>query len=199
VRGRLNNGPVPDYQVARNNAEWPDHVLRANVTGALIASTAPTDVIDPACGDGSIVMAAHHLRAIQHATLFDISGPSVEILRERQQNRRNEDIPEDWRIERSSIEDALGDGSYDLIVLTEILEHLEDPDAILRLARQRAIRLVASSPEMRPGQIDDNPEHLWMFDGEGYEEMLRTAGWTGVQKTHLAFRSMYNFQIWVCS
>ena len=83
-------------------------------------------------------------------------------------------------------------------MLTEILEHLEDPESLLRLARLKGQRLLVSSPEMRPGQIDSNPEHLWQFDGEGYEAMLNETGWKSVHKSHLTFRSMYDFQIWVC-
>jgi hypothetical protein len=37
-----------------------------------------------------------------------------------------------------------------------------------------------------------------MFDGDGYEQMLIEAGWATKHKTHLTFRSDYNFQIWVC-
>lgn len=192
MKTRLDH-PAADYQVVRSNDSWPDHQARALVTAALIAWLKPTSVLDPACGDGSIVRIANDLHQIDLVTLADISEPNMDVIEEW--------APEIWELGLGDIQTILGSNRpmADVVVLTEILEHLGDPDAILRLARQKATRLVASSPEMRPGQIDSNPEHLWQFDGQGFEEMLVSAGWTALNKTHLTFRSEYDFQIWICS
>jgi hypothetical protein len=87
----------------------------------------------------------------------------------------------------------------DVVVLTEILEHLSDPDSVLRLARVCGTYLVASSPVMRPAQVDGNPEHEWQFDRAGYEQMLQAGGWSVMQYTFLNFPATeYDFGIWVC-
>ena len=166
MRERLEGRSDVDYQVARSNEQWIDHQARTLATGALIAWQKPDSILDPACGDGSIVLASMKHHNPKRVLLDDMISHG---------------------------------GKFDMIVLTETLEHLEEPDATLALARDHADILIASSPEMRLGQMDGNPEHLWMFDGGGYHDMLAAAGWAVVQKTHLAFPGlMYDFGIWVC-
>jgi hypothetical protein len=161
------------------------------VTAGLIAWQRPTSLIDPACGDASVVAYALELVEIPHIELGDISEPNVEHALELGFAEAVWKGRCDVLLERTK--------SFDLVVLTEILEHLEDPDTTLRLARKSASVLVASSPVMRPSQRDENPEHVWMFDKEGYEEMLRDSGWRPFQYTFLRFESIYDFGIWVCS
>lgn len=178
----------PDYQVLRSNLKWPDHRLRTLATGAVIRWVEPSSALDPACGDGSILAEVLHHRPGMSVMVSDISQKNVEHAVSILPGSVGWVLP----IEQAITNDA------DVVVLTEILEHLEDPDAILRLARQHHNALVASSPVMRPGQHDRNPEHLWQFDREGYEEMLRRAGWETTQYTFLEFRSEYDFGIWAC-
>lgn len=193
MRARLTRDAPFDYTgVIRNNDSWPDHRARAMVTGALLAWMSPQSVLDPACGDGSIVLWANDLMRLRDVALADLSDANMDTVEAMCENMG-------WGIFRGDVGEVIEMlGSVDVIVLTEILEHLPDPDTVLRLAATKAKRLLVSSPEMRPGQVDNNPEHLWMFDGAGYEKMLNEAGWNGVHKTHLTFRSEYDFQIWVC-
>jgi len=191
LRSRLNRTPVAYGAVGRSNDEWPDHRLRALVTGSMLAWMRPDTVLDPACGDGSIVrIGAGLANGIQQAVLNDVGMPNIEAMASW--------LPDTWESGvRDLHETMMDERPFQVIVLTEILEHLEDPDLILRLAANKAQRILVSSPEMRAGQVDTNPEHLWMFDGEGYETMLNEAGWKVTQKTHLTFRSEYDFQIYV--
>lgn len=188
-RQLTNRGPV-DYQVCRSNDQWADHRARTLVTAGLIAWMQPDYLLDPACGDGSIPLAAHRLHPIQTGVLSDISKPSIERI----------ELPSGWLKGARSIEESIAftEAPWDVVVLTETLEHLPDPDGILRTVRPRAKALVASSPAMRQGQVDPNPEHLWMFDESGYQEMLSDAGWEDVHHTVMRFPTMYDFQIWVC-
>ena len=191
MRERLERTGVIDYQVERHNEQWPDHVARTNVTAGLIAWLKPSVVLDPACGDGSLALAANHIHNFR-AILGDLSQPNIGYVSGRGGM--------DWTY---SVDDALHtivrQKGVDVTILTEILEHVEDPDAILRAAREVSTYLVASSPEMRPGQVDTNHEHLWMFDGDGSLEMLQRAGWNPISKTHLGFPFLeYDFGIWVC-
>jgi len=192
VRQRTASTDDFDYQVERHNDSWCDHIARTNVTAALLAWLQPRSVLDPACGDGSIVLLTDLTSHIDRIVLSDISKPNCVYL-------ANYGVAH-IEVHCQSIEDALNTyEEFDAVVLTETLEHLPDPDAILRQARIVGARLIASSPEMRPGQHDTNPEHLWEFDGDGYYEMLTGAGWSVVQKTHLAFPGLvYDFGIWVC-
>ena len=200
LRTRLYPEPFDYTNAVRSNEDWPDHRLRALVSGAMLAWMQPTSVLDVACGDASIVRYALGLpRAtggIQHVYLNDISKAQIESLKVAAGfklaliDTKLSNLPVDELLQTIT-------GKVDVIVMTEILEHVEDPDLILRLAATKTDQLLVSSPEMRTGQIDSNPEHLWMFDGQGYETMLVEAGWRVVQKTHLTFRSEYDFQIHV--
>lgn len=189
MRERLVRATETDYQVVRSNDNWPDHRARTLVTAALIAWLRPDSVLDPACGDASIVIAADRVFPIHRAYVADISQPNVDRISH----------SASLRAVCADISTAMDEfPKADVIVLTEILEHLPDPDRILSFAKEKARYLIASSPEMRPGQVDGNPEHLWQFDREGYRRLLTDAGWEVVQYTHLSFTSEYDFGVWVC-
>lgn len=65
----------------------------------------------------------------------------------------------------------------DVVVVTEVLEHLADPHGVLRTLRRHARRLVCSSPwNESPAQHD--PSHAWAWDRSGYADMIEKAGWT---------------------
>lgn len=154
-----------DYQVLRSNEDWAIHKLRTLVTGGLIAWLKPATICDPACGDASLLQAAYRLYPFEKAYLGDISIPNIQYL----------------QVDFSH-EDHVGDATetlevipnVDLVILTEFLEHIPDPDAMLRLARKKASMLVASSPL---GEQGGNQEHLWGWDADGFRGMLEDAGW----------------------
>lgn len=204
MRARLQREPFDYSGVTRSNSEWPDHRLRTFVTASAIAWLEPQSLIDPACGDGSIVLESQELRRCLTVALNDVSPPNM-VRVKAEIDSRFPDPDYVWLISSTDAAFSLGADyrqsldieTFDVVVLTEILEHVADPDALLRLAAMRGNYLIASSPEMRPGQIDHNPEHVWMFDGAGYEQMLNEAGWKVLQKTHLTFRSEYDFGIYV--
>lgn len=191
-------GRVPGhYQVMRDNHAWSDHMLRVGLTAQLLAWTQPVTVIDPAAGDGSVVAAAHSLRPIEGAFLSDISRPNFYRLGA----ELRPSLPPNLRVACQTIEESLADPfGFDAVVLTEILEHVEDPVEILRMARGRATTLIASSPLFASDESeeDPNPEHLWMFDADGYHQMLEEAGWGHVVFVPVNLvEFQYDFQLWV--
>lgn len=192
MRLRIADRSAPDYQVARDNTSWADHRLRTRITAEMIAWLEPRFVVDPAAGDGSVVAMAHSLRPIQVAFLGDISAPNVEIM-------QDVSAAVETFVALGSAEDILEPITEvaDVVVLTEFLEHVEDPAKILRLARQKGKRLVASSPLWAAGgSFDPNPEHLWQFNAEGYDTLLTETGWKPLAMIPLYFPTMYDFQIW---
>ena len=72
MRLRLPEKAPVNYQVRRDNGHWPDHLLRVQITASLIAWLKPDSVFDPACGDASVVAAAHALRPIRSAHLSNL-------------------------------------------------------------------------------------------------------------------------------
>lgn len=75
------------------------------------------------------------------------------------------------------IEETILDHPGDLFVCCETLEHLWDPDLVLRLARERFSFLVGSVPLWERAEQEQNGEHYWAFDREGAEAMFADAGW----------------------
>ena len=68
----------------------------------------------------------------------------------------------------------------DVVVMTEFLEHLVDPGAMLRRAADHCRYLVASSPwDEGPGNHPDY--HLWAWDTHGYRELAEASGWRVVR------------------
>lgn len=189
MRERLAHRPDFDYQVQRSNFVWRDHVERLLVTGSVIAWLGPDTVCDPACGDASVLEAAYRQRPFRTAFLGDISGPNIDALDPSFPVASALCAPADEML-------ATLASPVDCIVLTEILEHLEDPDALLRLARAKGKMLVASSP-CNEAADSDNAEHLWRFDIDGYAGMLIEAGWTITSLNVLSWPNYpYQFQIW---
>ena len=191
MRRRLReHGEIP--ALPRSNDVWPDHRLRTQVTAGLIAWYKPRTVLDPAFGDGSVVEAAYRLWAFELAWLGDASPANVEALRIRAPHS-------DGLI--ADVDTTLRAYQADVIIMTEILEHLEDPDAALSAARKAGTHLVASSPVEEPVGVN-NPEHVWSFGIDGYREMLVGAGWKPDTMIELSFTEPgwpYRFQIWGCS
>jgi hypothetical protein len=148
---------------------------------------------DPACGDASIANIATLLCPGIRLYLNDISKPQVEKTRDTL-------LLGEARSEIQNM-DAFDHVDYiprvDVIVLTEILEHLDDPDSLVRKASEKATNLVASSPIGETGT--SNHEHTWGWDEDGYYDMLTANGWQvkTVVKQYMNHMGLpYNFQIW---
>ncbi len=147
------------------------------ITAGMIATVAPKTILDPACGDASILEVAYRMREFEHADLWDLSQLQVDVIEPSFPHTK----------QRGDLFDALEiPGVFDFILLTEILEHLEDPDMALRLARLRGNYLIASSPIGDP-EDGRNHEHLWAWEEDDYEQMLRDEGWDPFAKAVLTY------------
>jgi hypothetical protein len=90
--------------------------------------------------------------------------------------------------------------AVDLFICTETLEHLDDPDLVLKKVRAKAQWLVLSTPI--DAWNDTNPEHYWAWSREAVEGMLAAAGFTVAVYAALDLRpaaaDAYCFGIWGC-
>lgn len=102
------------------------------------------------------------------------------------------------------IEDLLDEiDPVDVFVCAETLEHLDDPDLVLRKIRVKANALVCSVPICETPYDDLNGEHYWAFDRAGAEAMLRQAGWDPVLYEQVtaapgSVKATYECGLWAC-
>ena len=167
------------YAAPHQHTRWTDHRIRVDVTTDLatyLLGDGQT-VADLSCGDAAI---ARRLvsRCGAAAVLGDLApgyehhGPIEETIHR---------IPH-----------------VDLFICSETIEHVDDPDKLLRLIRPKTDRLVLSTPD---GETDGtrNPEHVWGWDADAVEQMLVDAGFRPWSKFLLDFRPAggdYCFQLW---
>lgn len=71
----------------------------------------------------------------------------------------------------------------DIVVMSEVLEHLLDPHALLRSLPD--CRLVVSSPAAETDQWH-YIHHAWAWDEEGYTKLLTDAGWRVLEQRSIA-------------
>jgi len=167
------------YAVPHQHTRWADHRLRVAVTAAVGRHMAPhgASVADLSCGDGTIareMATGGDLYLGDFAPGYDICGP---------------------------IEETVFDIPYvDVFICSETIEHLDDPDGVLAAIRTKARMLILSTPD---GEWDsNNPEHVWGWDAEAVEMILRAEGWVPAVHTTLDLRPagfVYSYQIWGCT
>src|SRR5678816_3418486 len=138
------------YASPHDHSQFPDHKLRVKKTFELANRyLTPEDVTaaDLSCGNGAILRYLPHVQTRyygDYAPGYQYHGPIEETIFQ---------IP-----------------NVDVFILCETLEHLDDPDLVLRRIRMRAKKLILSCPLMR--WWDENPEHYWAFDRKAIKGML---------------------------
>lgn len=165
------------YAKPHDHTLWLDHKVRVAVTAAFIRSLSGKvqRAADLSCGDGAILYAIDAAERIlgDYAPGYPYTGPVEETIGR---------IP-----------------PVNLYVCCETLEHLDDPDLVLKAIRQKTQTLVVSTPV--GAFADANKEHYWAWDREAVEQMLADAGFTVVVYNELDLRPAngdYAFGLWWC-
>lgn len=166
------------YATPHDHRRWRDHHLRVNATIEVARWMCVTmggveTAADLSCGNGAILSAipAHDRHFGDYAPGYAYTGPIEQTI---------EQIP-----------------PVDLFVCSETIEHLDDPDVVLKSIREKTRWLVLSTPV--DAWDDDNLEHYWAWSRDGVEEMLTAANLTPVVYSTLDFRPSglpYCFGIW---
>ena len=201
---RLRPYPTPAelgelYAVPNDATRWPEHRLRTELTVALARSYAgrrPCTVVDLAAGNGHA--AAEVAGAGGRLYLGDYAGVELAAV---YASAYGVEVLGAWRGPLEETLELVPDDAADVMLLGEILEHVDDPAAVLRRATVKARRLVLSTPLDEPAGV--NPEHLWRWDAAGIRELLEAAAWrpTGsllleLELPHAPRFSPYRCQLW---
>jgi SAM-dependent methyltransferase len=100
----------------------------------------PLRVVEIGCGDGSLLLALADVWRDAAFDGFELSPPAIDIARGR-------GIPRAGRLEAfDGARVPADDRSYDLAVLSHVLEHVPDPAALLREAARVAARVLVEVP-----------------------------------------------------
>lgn len=172
------------YAVPHDATRWRDHIQRVEATVAAGSWLMPAErVADLSCGNSQIIdrlvsrYGAETRRVYRgdFAPGYEFTGPIERTI---------DEIPE-----------------VDLFIFSETIEHLDDPDTVLRQIRAKSKSLILTTPD---GEEDPalNPEHYWGWDSEAMKFMLLNAGWNPETLTTLAFHDpsyIYTYQIWTCT
>lgn len=143
----------------------PGFTQRARMIADLIRLCAATGghatVTDLGCGDGSLLaMLPPHLTCWG----YEIGAGDVAHAQACGRDVRRADI----------VADAPVLDCGDIIVVSEVLEHLADPAAFLRSLPDALV--IASSPSAETGDWH-NPIHAWAWDPAGYKALLTRSGY----------------------
>jgi hypothetical protein len=165
------------YATPHRHFDNPDHRLRVAITIAMARALGPVQsVADLACGDAAVASAVNAPQRYlgDLGVGYPIHGPIESTI---------EAIPH-----------------VDLFVCTETMEHLDDPDTVLKAIRGKSTTLLLSTPV---GCFHDtNPEHYWAWDREAVEAMAADAGFAPFTYASLDLTSYgpdhYEFGIWLC-
>jgi hypothetical protein len=144
-----------------------DRLLTANlfVQSAILLNARPT-VSDLGCGDGGLLSLFKDDPGIK-AWGYDMCPDNIDYaVNVRGVDARLTDFNDDASIEYG-----------DISVMTEVLEHLEDPHSVVRNLPSKFI--VASSPAWETDEYHYE-FHLWAWDVDGYRELLEQGGYTVV-------------------
>lgn len=168
------------YDHTYSHRTWQDHRLRIAVTLEVAQWAARlgglTSGADLSAGDGTVLSGVRLTRKV----FGDLTGQ--------------------WDVS-GLIEDTLPQMEpVDLYICTETLEHVDDPDQLLKNIREKARVLLLSTPV--GAWEDKNPEHYWAWSKDDVEAMLNQAGFSVFTYVTVDLRALgleyYEFGIWMC-
>lgn len=161
----------------------------------LLGEQPPTSLVDLGCGNGQLLAEiGSRLPGIGLAGI-DMSPAQIELNR-----RRLPDV--DWRTMDLSTRGCVSremHGRFDVVVASEVIEHVQDPEAFLENAFRLAVsgggRLLLSTQSGVVRETERRVGHLRHFDPAEMEVLLRRSGWTPVRIWSCGF-PFHNLSKW---
>lgn len=169
------------YDTPYDHTKWDEHKERVQWTAQrlnhFITLQRPNiyDVVDLSCGDGALLNMLD-LGADGRKTYGDLVWtPTLDVI--------------------GPIEESVKSMSGDMLICSETLEHLDDPDQVLRDACTNFEWIVITTPLGEDDQ-EKNYEHYWGWDILGVAAMLQSTGWSArvLETIKLPY---YTYQLWI--
>lgn len=186
----------------RIRSEWCNNTTGELVKGVYIKPG--MQVVDVGCGDGGY---AHFCAKMgTHITFVDIEETKVRALEKRLKDK----FPGEVKGIVSSCDPIpLPDGFADLVISTEVLEHVQDPvkflKEIVRLGGPQAT-YVLSVPDARgenlvktvaPSSYFQEPNHIRVFTSDDFEKLASDCGLEVIRHDYFwAFWSIFFLLKW---
>lgn len=124
-------------------------------------------ILDLGCGDG-LLLAELSKKIDAELVGGDVSATAIECARRNIPNAHFEVL--DARC-------AIPEGTFDVTVMSELLEHIEDDDALLRNLAPRTQYVVISVPGGPADQVDRAYGHVRNYEGDLLPRKLRATGY----------------------
>lgn len=176
---------------------WPDHVERVAASVEMIrrymGDGKIRTVADLSCGDAAI---ACQLPGLTHLWLGDLQGtPRTDPAGT---------TAAVYPLLPGPLPDSLGylPEPVDLYICSETIEHMDDPDELLREIAGVATYLFLSTP-LSEAHNSGNVEHYWSWGQADMHQMLQDAGWQALELKLLVPESTkhmdgaYTYQLWM--
>ena len=155
----------------------------SRLLGRLISNFKPNlQIADLGCGDGTLTLEL--ARCAEKVFGVDFDGETLRVARKNLQLSGLQNV--EW-LQEPLEELSLLDESVDVVVFSQALHHLKDPEIGLkqanRICRKGGCLLVAELDSHKQWWVRDKLQHAWQgFSAENLHKMLRQSGW---QQIHL--------------
>jgi ubiquinone/menaquinone biosynthesis C-methylase UbiE len=162
------------YSKPHDHNNWHDHLIRVEATKQVAKWMFEGQyVADLSCGNAEIARSlnAKYTFLGDFAPGYQFEGPIEKTIKE---------LPD-----------------VEMFICSETLEHLDDPDFVLKEIRKVTNKLILSTP--MDNWNDPNEEHYWAWSKSDVEVMLRLAGFSPEIFMSIELPNyLYNYQIWGC-
>lgn len=169
-----------------HDAEWykdreaVDHINQAphqprlfnalELLNEILATESIESVADFGCGNGGLMRQIKIGNPDLNIWGYDLCPANVEQAKERGSDVELVDFVLESNLKYPQV-----------VICTEVLEHLVDPDAFLKKLLDNGVKYVVASSPNYETPTSHEEYHLWVFQGNSYADMFTDIGWEVVK------------------
>jgi SAM-dependent methyltransferase len=146
-----------EYRERAPHLEQPDHRQRLETCAHLIHDLKPASVVDLGCGDGGLLSLIRDIPSWG----YDFQPANADGWTYRGVTAEQRDVFNTLDVPRWG----------DVVVMTEVLEHLADPHTVVEWVSRHTKWVIASSPKDETGAHHGDC-HAWAWDLDGYRALF---------------------------